>query len=71
VATVTCVSQSGDSTVWTAVAPGTSDTLVWTGAGGGTQTVDAIVESRSNSVDYGDVVTFDVSFQFIGAVVQS
>lgn len=67
-ATVTCVAQSGGTALWAAVAPGTSDTLQWSGAGGGTQSVEAIVQSRSNSVDYGDVAMFDVTFQFIGAV---
>jgi hypothetical protein len=66
--TLTIVRQSSDSSTWDAVAPGTSGTLVWSGAGDGTNTVDALVESRSNSIDYGDVVTADVTFQFIGAV---
>ena len=66
--TLTIVRQSGDSATWDAIAPGTSGTLVWSGAGDGTNTVDALVESRSNSIDYGDVVTADVTFQFTSAI---
>jgi hypothetical protein len=60
--------KAGDTALWSALAPGTSDTLEWgeegTAAGKPKHTVLALVESRNKSANYNDLVVVDLTFRY-------
>jgi hypothetical protein len=66
------VAQADGTATWDAVAPATAGTLIWgeegTAAGNARHTVDALVASRSKDIPYDDLVIYNVSFQFNGAI---
>ena len=74
-ATVSLVLQSADTTTWGYVVPGTEGSLEWaeegTVAGKPRHYANAIVMSREKGMEYADLVTMDVGFQFSGAVTDT
>ena len=66
------VAQAADTTTWGAVAPGAEGTLEWaeegTTAGNQRHYVNAIVLSRTKTIEYAGLVMADISWQFSGAV---
>lgn len=71
-ATLEVLAQDDTVAIWTAVAPGTTGSLVYgeegTGVGQPRHTVNAIVTSRKKDAPYDDLVVTTVEFQFSGAV---
>lgn len=63
---------AGGPTLWAAVKPGTSGSLIWAEEGNTTgqprHTVNALVSSRKKDSPYDDVVVYTVEFQFSGTV---
>ena len=60
--------KAGDTAIWGALVPGTEGTLEWgeegTTAGKPKHTVNAIVQNRSKSATYNDLIVCDINFQF-------
>lgn len=69
---VSLVAQADGTVLWDALAPGSGTTLTWgeegTATGNPRHSVAAIVASRSKDMPYDDLVIYNVSFQFNGAV---
>ena len=62
-------SGTAGTALWAAVAPSTEGTLVWGGEGTAiTESVVAIVKSRSRPLTYNDLTTVAIEFQFNGDV---
>jgi hypothetical protein len=79
-ATYEATDQTGTTTVggsatWTALAKGTSGTLLWapegTASGKPKHTVVAIVKNRKRDIVYDDVTKISVEWQFSGAVTDA
>lgn len=66
------VAQAADTITWGAVAPGEEGTLEWaeegTTPGNQRHYVNAIVLSRTKTIEYAGLVMADISWQFSGAV---
>lgn len=74
-ATCQLVAQTGGSTLWTQLIPGTSGTLIWgeegTATGKQKHSVLANVDRRAKSEPYDGIVVINVDFQFNGAVTDT
>ena len=74
-ASVELVDQAAGTALWTAVAPGTSGTLIWApeGTATGKQKHSAVclVASRDRSTPYNEVAIIKVEFQINSAVTDT
>lgn len=74
-ATITILIQTADTTTWSAVAPQTEGTLEWglegTASGKPKHSVVAVVQDRSQTINFEDVTAADITFQFQGAVTDT
>lgn len=73
--TITILIQTADTTTWGAVAPATEGTLEWglegTASGKPKHQVLAIVQDRGRTMNFEDVTTADITFQYQGAVTDT
>lgn len=74
-ASASIVAQAADTIIWGAVAPGTEGSLEWgeedTTGGNQRHHVNAIVMSRTKTIEYAGLVVADISWQFSGAVTDT